>query len=114
VFESAAPHLVIAQILTEVPARPQQVRPSLPRDLETVILTCLAKEPPKRYQSAQALGSDQVSQYPCGTGRWRPKVIHWGTCAVGVPIILAWLARAVARFVRWLARRRPAAVFASS
>ena len=44
-FESAMPHLVIAQILTEEPARPRQIRPALPRDLETVILTCLAKEP---------------------------------------------------------------------
>ena len=44
-FESAMPHLVIAQILTEEPARPRQVRPALPRDLETVILNCLAKEP---------------------------------------------------------------------
>ena len=44
-FESATPHLVIAQILTEEPARPRQVRPGLPRDLETIILTCLAKEP---------------------------------------------------------------------
>ena len=57
-FESAQPHVVIAQILTEEPARPRQVRPALPRDLETVILKCLAKEPFKRYQSAQALASD--------------------------------------------------------
>jgi tRNA A-37 threonylcarbamoyl transferase component Bud32 len=57
-FASAQPHLVIAQILTEEPARPRQVRPDLPVDIETVILTCLAKDPPKRYQSAQALASD--------------------------------------------------------
>ena len=57
-FESAMPHLVIAQILTEEPARPRLIRPDLPRDLETVILTCLAKEPLKRYQSAQALAND--------------------------------------------------------
>jgi serine/threonine protein kinase len=58
VFASAMPHVVIAQILTEEPARPRQIRPALPRDLETVILTCLAKEPGKRYQSADALASD--------------------------------------------------------
>ena len=57
-FGSAQPHLVIAQILTEEPARPRQLRPGLPRDLETVILTCLAKDPLKRYQTAQALASD--------------------------------------------------------
>jgi len=58
VFESASSHLVIAQILTDEPVRPRQIRPSLPRDLETIILTCLAKEPAQRYQSAQALASD--------------------------------------------------------
>ena len=57
-FGPAEPQLVIAQILTEEPARPRQLRPGLPRDLETVILTCLAKEPLKRYQTAQALASD--------------------------------------------------------
>ena len=57
-FGPAEPQLVIAQILTEEPARPRQLRAGLPRDLETVILTCLAKEPLKRYQTAQALASD--------------------------------------------------------
>jgi outer membrane protein assembly factor BamB len=57
-FGPAEPQLVIAQILTEEPARPRQLRAGVPRDLETVILTCLAKEPLKRYQTAQALVSD--------------------------------------------------------
>ena len=57
-FSPAEPQVVIAQILTEEPARPRQLRAGLPRDLETVILTCLAKEPLKRYQTAQALASD--------------------------------------------------------
>jgi hypothetical protein len=58
VFDSATPHGVVMQILTEEPARPRQVRPELPRDLETIILTCLAKDPAQRYQTAQALADD--------------------------------------------------------
>ncbi len=58
VFGSAAPHAVIAQILTEEPARPRLLRPQLPRDLETIIITCLAKVPSERYQTAQALAAD--------------------------------------------------------
>jgi tRNA A-37 threonylcarbamoyl transferase component Bud32/outer membrane protein assembly factor BamB len=58
VFESATPHGVIIQILTEDPVRPKQMRADLPRDLETVILTCLAKEPAQRYQTAQGLADD--------------------------------------------------------
>jgi serine/threonine protein kinase len=57
-FQSAHPHLVIAQILTEEPARPRQIRPALSVDIETVILKCLAEEPSRRYQSAQELTSD--------------------------------------------------------
>ena len=58
VFDSPAPHAVIAQILTQEPARPRRLRPLLPRDLETIILTCLAKDPRERYQSAQSLAAD--------------------------------------------------------
>ncbi len=58
VFESTSAHHVIMQILTEEPARPRQLCPSLPRDLETIILTCLHKDPAHRYQSAQALADD--------------------------------------------------------
>ncbi|HKI17186.1 MAG TPA: protein kinase, partial [Isosphaeraceae bacterium] len=58
VFESAEPHLVIAQILNDEPIRPRQIRRDLPRDLETIILTCLSKEPGDRYQTASALADD--------------------------------------------------------
>jgi len=58
VFDSVTPHGVVIQILTEDPARPRQVRPDLPRDLETIVQTCLAKDPAQRYQTAQALSDD--------------------------------------------------------
>jgi tRNA A-37 threonylcarbamoyl transferase component Bud32 len=58
VFDATAPMGVLAQILTEEPARPRQICPDLPRDLETIILTCLAKDPAQRYQTAQALAED--------------------------------------------------------
>ena len=58
VFESATPHGVIMQVLTDEPVAPRPVRPDMPRDLETIILTCLAKDPDRRYATAQALGQD--------------------------------------------------------
>ncbi len=58
VFESATPHGIIERILNEQPARPRQIRPELPRDLETIILACLAKDPSQRYQTAHALAGD--------------------------------------------------------
>ena len=100
VFESAMPHLVIAQILTEEPARPRQIRPALPRDLETVILTCLAKEPARRYQSAQALA--RATSAPCSkAGRSRRGELH------GVNALFDTSASAARRSPAPASRRRP-------
>ena len=50
--------LVLVKVLTEPPPPPSKVRPGIPRDLETICLKCLAKEPAKRYGSAEALAED--------------------------------------------------------
>lgn len=46
------------QIQNEEPLPPSRLRVRLPRDLETICLTCLRKEPPKRYASALDLSAD--------------------------------------------------------
>ncbi|NUQ63151.1 MAG: serine/threonine protein kinase [Pirellulales bacterium] len=40
------------------PVRPRKLDPSIPRDLETVLLKCLADDPSKRYPMAAALAAD--------------------------------------------------------
>ena len=57
-FEADSAHAIITQILTTEPRPPRQLRTNLPRDLETIILKCLAKEASARYPTAQALVDD--------------------------------------------------------
>ena len=40
------------------PVRPRKIDQAIPRDLETIVLKCLAHEPSKRYQTAAALAAD--------------------------------------------------------
>jgi WD40 repeat protein/tRNA A-37 threonylcarbamoyl transferase component Bud32 len=45
-------------VRTQDPVSPRRLQPRLPRDLETVCLKCLEKDPDRRYASAQALADD--------------------------------------------------------
>jgi serine/threonine protein kinase len=58
VFEGDSPHRVIGRIVSEEITAPRLVRPSLPRDLETILLKCLHKDPDQRYASARHLADD--------------------------------------------------------
>jgi tetratricopeptide (TPR) repeat protein len=48
----------IFQLLNNEPVAPRLLVPDLPRDLETICLKCLRKEPDRRYQNAQELAED--------------------------------------------------------
>jgi hypothetical protein len=49
---------IIVRVLTEDPVSPAFHRPEIPRDLETICMKCLEKEPRNRYQSAGAFAED--------------------------------------------------------
>lgn len=57
-FPGEAAHDVIQQILVDEPTPIRKLNPAVPRDLETVVMKCMAKEPSARYASADALAAD--------------------------------------------------------
>src|SRR5262249_33904553 len=57
-FLGDSPLDTLLQVREIDPVAPQGLRPGLPRDLETICLKCLEKEPGRRYASAAALASD--------------------------------------------------------
>jgi WD40 repeat protein len=83
----------LEQVLTREPVPVRQLQPKVPRDLETICLKCLQKEPPKRYGSARDLAED-LERFPEG----RP--------------VLARPTSGPERLLKW-ARRRPAAALAA-
>ncbi len=79
----------LAQVVAEEPVPPRALQPGLPRDLETICLKCLNKDPDRRYACASALVED-LRRFLDG----KPILAR----PAGVP----------ERAVKWM-RRRPAA-----
>ena len=57
-FQAESLEQVITQVLHAEPVSPRLLNPSIPRDLETITLKCLEKEPSRRYQTAQELADE--------------------------------------------------------
>jgi len=57
-FKAATALDTVLQVISDEPVPPRQLQSRTPRDLETICLKCLQKEPRKRYASAKALAGD--------------------------------------------------------
>src|SRR5205807_472445 len=51
-FLGANAHATLLQVISQDPVPPRQLNPAVPRDLETICLKCLHKEPERRYATA--------------------------------------------------------------
>jgi WD40 repeat protein len=71
-FTGVDPYDVIHAVRTQDPVPPRSLQPKLPRDLETICLKCLEKDPKRRYETADELAAD-LSRFRVGDSiRARP------------------------------------------
>jgi len=93
-FKGETPIETIRQVTDDDPVPPSRLVPRLPRDLETICLKCLHKEPQKRYASADELALD-LDRYRHGQPITARRTPVWE------------------RGVKWSRRRPVAAMFAA-
>lgn len=65
VFKAASVMETLELLRTQSPVPPRRIRKSIPRDLETICLKCLQREPERRYISAQVL-ADEIGRFRRG------------------------------------------------
>jgi WD40 repeat protein len=110
-FHGATLLETLEQVSTREPAPPRSLVPAIPRDMETICLKCLRKEPERRYPSAADLAADlarflagePVTARPVGfaerTAMWarrRPAVaVLLGVTSLALLLLIAGLATGV-------------------
>jgi WD40 repeat protein/tetratricopeptide (TPR) repeat protein len=57
-FKAASALETLAQVCGQEPVSPRLLQPGVPRDLETICLKCVEKEPSRRYASTEELADD--------------------------------------------------------
>jgi WD40 repeat protein len=109
-FQAATPLETLRRVCEQSPVPPHHLQPGLPRDLETVCLKCLEKDPRRRYASAAELADDlrrfregrpvTARPSPAWERAWkwarrRPAVAGLSAAVVGVTalalVLVSWL-----------------------
>jgi hypothetical protein len=117
-FQAATDLDTILQVVSDEPVPPRQLQPQVPRDLETICLKCLQKEPGQRYESAEALAGDlrrflegrPIRARPVGR---LPRVVKWAKRAPALATLLGVLLVVLgtslfvlAGFIAWVGQER--------
>ena len=114
VFLAETPHAVLAQVLAEEPPMLRELIPDASRDLETILMKCLEREPGDRYQTADQL-ADDLEAFATGYSikarrpsvieqaiRWKrqnQKAVSWALTAASAAIVM--LLVSAASWIGW-------------
>jgi serine/threonine protein kinase len=72
-FGGETPVAVILAQLHQPPPPPRSLEPSIPEEIESIILTCLAKNPADRYPNARAVIADlEATRQPSAGAQYQP------------------------------------------
>ncbi len=91
---------VLRKITQDEPAPPRRLNPAIPRELETILLKAINKEPELRYTTAQALADDlrrYLDDKPIKAKRptWLEQIVKWSrrhrliVAAAGLVLVFA-------------------------
>ena len=114
VFLAETPHAVLAQVLAEEAPPLRELLPDASRDLETILMKCLEKEPSDRYQTADHV-ADDLAAFAAGRSikarrpsiiergvRWKrqnQKAVSWAVSAAATAVTA--LGISVAAWIGW-------------
>jgi serine/threonine protein kinase/WD40 repeat protein len=94
----------LAQVVRDEPVSPSQLLPQMPRDLSTICMKCLRKEPGQRYAGARDLADDldrflsgrPIEARPIGTPerlwRWSRRNPAWAAALASLAALLVVIA----------------------
>jgi eukaryotic-like serine/threonine-protein kinase len=103
-FVGESPAQILRQVVESDPVMPRLLNPALPRDLETICMKCVAKEPERRFASAMEFAEDlgrylidePIRARPAGsverTWRWCRRRPALAVALAGIMILLAGIA----------------------
>jgi WD40 repeat protein/serine/threonine protein kinase len=110
-FRAPTPAETLLQVLENDPVPPGRLVPKTPRDLETICLKCLQKEPARRYTSASDLADDlqrylrgdPIRAKPAGSWERVSKTVHRHptTAALALALVLLFLVGLAGIVMSW-------------
>jgi serine/threonine protein kinase len=118
-FDAADRERLIQQVTQCEPPRPRQLEAGVPRDLETIVLKAMAREPAHRYATAGALAEDLqrfLEDRPIRARRvsWAGRLLRWGrrnkaVAALLISVAVTLLVGLVVSTAQWVRADRHAA-----